>query len=186
MSLDSLHDLYVDELKDLYNAENQLLKALPKMAKAAASQELKDAFTEHLEVTRGQVERLDTIFTALGVSPKGKKCKAMEGLVEEGKEVIEEDGVAAVKDTALIAAAQRVEHYEMAGYGCVRTFARLLGYADAERLLQQTLDEEGEADKALTELAESVINVEADEAADEEEVKPKAKGGKARPAKAGR
>jgi ferritin-like metal-binding protein YciE len=171
MSLDSLHDLYVDELKDLYNAENQLLKALPKMAKAAAAPELKAAFTEHLEVTRKQVERLDQIFEGLGVNPKGKKCKAMEGLIEEGKEVMEEDGEDEVIDAALIAAAQRVEHYEMAGYGCVRTFANLLGYEDAAALLQETLDEEGEADKKLTELAETVINVEAadeDEDADEE------------------
>ncbi len=162
MSLNSLHDLYVDELKDLYSAENQLLKALPRMAKKAAAPDLKAAFTDHLEVTRKQVERLDTIFTGLGVSPRGKKCKAMEGLVEEGKEVIGEDGDPAVIDAALIGAAQRVEHYEMAGYGCVRTFAKLLGYKDAEALLQATLDEEGAADKALTELAETVINVEAE------------------------
>jgi ferritin-like metal-binding protein YciE len=160
MSLDSLHDLYVDELKDLYNAENQLLKALPRLAKAASAPELKAAFTEHLEVTRKQVERLETIFAGLEVSPKGKKCKAMEGLVEEGKEVIDEEGDPSVKDAALIAAAQRVEHYEMAGYGCVRTFAKLLGYEDAVVLLQETLNEEGDADKKLTELAESVINAE--------------------------
>jgi len=169
MSLDSLHDLYVDELKDLYNAENQLLKALPRMAKAATAPELRAAFTEHLEVTRGQVERLETIFERLEVSPKGKKCKAMEGLVEEGKEIMEEDGDPAVIDAALIGAAQRVEHYEMAGYGCVRTFAKLLGYEEDEALLQATLDEEGEADKTLTELAETVINIEAEEADDEDE-----------------
>jgi ferritin-like metal-binding protein YciE len=167
MSMDSLHDLYVDELKDLYSAENQLLKALPKMAKKASASELKTAFTEHLEVTRKQVERLEQIFTALEVSPKGKKCKAMEGLIEEGKEVLEEDGNPSVIDAALIACAQRVEHYEMAGYGCVRTFANLLGYEDAETLLQETLDEEGAADEKLTELAETVINVEAEEAGDE-------------------
>ncbi|QJW98342.1 YciE/YciF ferroxidase family protein [Frigoriglobus tundricola] len=169
MSLDSLHDLYVDELKDLYNAENQLLKALPKLAKSATAPELKAAFTEHLEVTRKQVERLEQIFTALETSPKGKKCKAMEGLIEEGKDVLEEDGEPAVIDAALIACAQRVEHYEMAGYGCVRTFAKLLGYEDAEALLQETLDEEGEADKKLTELAETVINLEANDAEGEEE-----------------
>ncbi|HEX4610813.1 MAG TPA: ferritin-like domain-containing protein [Urbifossiella sp.] len=184
MSLDSLHDLYVDEMKDLYNAENQLLKALPRMAKAATAPELKAAFTEHLEVTRTQVGRLEQIFEALGVSPKGKKCKAMEGLVAEGAEVMGEDGTPAVIDAALIASAQRVEHYEMAGYGCVRTFAKLLGYEDAEVLLQETLDEEGEADKKLTELAETVINVEAEEGdgegEEEEEPKPapaKAKAG---------
>jgi ferritin-like metal-binding protein YciE len=175
MSLDSLHDLYVDELKDLYNAENQLLKSLPRMAKAATAPELKAAFTEHLDVTRTQVERLDRIFADLGVSPKGKKCKAMEGLVEEGKEIVDEDGEPSVIDAALIAAAQRVEHYEMAGYGCVRTFANLLGYGDAAALLQETLDEEGEADKRLTELAETVINVAAEQADDEAEEEPKAK-----------
>ena len=164
MSLDSLHDLYVDELKDLYNAENQLLKALPKMAKAASAPKLKAAFTEHLEVTRGHVERLERVFEGLGASPKGKKCKAMEGLIEEGKEVMEEEGEDAVIDAALIGAAQRVEHYEMAGYGTVRTFAQLLGFDDAAALLQSTLDEEGEADKKLTQLAETVINVEAADA----------------------
>ncbi len=190
MSLDSLHDLYVDELKDLYNAENQLLKALPRMAKKATAPELKAAFTEHLEVTRTQVGRLEQIFGALEVSPKGKKCKAMEGLVAEGADVIGEDGEPAVIDAALIACAQRVEHYEMAGYGCVRTFAKLLGYEDAVALLQETLDEEGEADKKLTELAETVINVDASEAGDEEEgeedqeeeeEKPKAVTAKAKP-----
>ena len=180
MSLDSLHDLYIDELKDLYNAENQLLKALPKMAKKASAPELKVAFTEHLEVTRTQVERLEQIFTALEVSPKGKKCKAMEGLIEEGKEVLEEDGEPAVIDAALIACAQRVEHYEMAGYGCVRTFANLLGSEDAAALLQETLDEEGEADKKLTELAETIINVEAEEA-DGEEEEPAERNGRAEP-----
>lgn len=165
--MDSLHDLYVNELKDLYNAENQLLKALPKMAKKATAPGLRAAFTEHLDVTRKQVERLEQIFSELGVSPKGKKCKAMEGLIEEGKEVLAGDGHPSVIDAALIASAQRVEHYEMAGYGCVRTFAHLLGYVEAEALLQETLDEEGEADKTLTELAETVINVEAEGADDE-------------------
>lgn len=162
MSLDSLHDLYVEELKDLYSAEHQMLKALPKMKKAAAAPELKAAFEEHLEVTRGQVTRLERIFEGLDASPRGKKCKAMKGLVEEGKEVMEEDGSEAVIDAALIAAAQRVEHYEMAGYGCVRTFARLLGYEEAANLLQKTLDEEAEADKKLTKLAQTVINIEAE------------------------
>ena len=175
MSLDSLHDLYVNELKDLYNAENQLLKALPRMAKAATAAALKAAFTEHLAVTQKQVGRLDRIFEGLGVGPKGTKCKAMEGLIEEGKEVMQEDGEPSVIDAALIAAAQRVEHYEMAGYGCVRTFARLLGYEDAARLLQATLDEEGEADKKLTALAETVVNVEAEGAEEEEQPAPKAK-----------
>jgi ferritin-like metal-binding protein YciE len=169
MRFDSLHDLFVDELKDLYNAENQILKALPRMAKKASAPELKEAFTEHLEVTRKQVERLDSIFQELGVSPKGKKCKAMEGLLEEGKDVLGASGEPAVIDAALIASAQRVEHYEMAGYGCVRTFAELLGLDDAAALLQQTLDEEGAADEKLTELAETVINIEAEEADEDEE-----------------
>jgi len=168
MALESLHDLHVDELRDLYSAENQLVKALPKMAKAAADGSLRAAFEEHLAVTRGQVERLDRIFKQLGERATGKKCVAMEGLIEEGKEMMEEDAPPAVLDAALISAAQRVEHYEIAGYGCVRTYARLLGYDDAAELLQQTLDEEGEADKKLTELAESVINVEAEEGEEEE------------------
>ena len=161
MKLKTLQDLYVDQLKDLFNAENQLLKALPRMAKAATSPELSDAFTEHLAETKVQIERLETIFTELEVSPRGKTCKAMAGLLEEGAEAISEDADPCVRDAALIAAAQRVEHYEMAGYGCVRTFARLLGHEDAAQLLQTTLDEEGSTDKKLTELAESIINSEA-------------------------
>ena len=161
MKLESLRELLVDELKDLYSAENQLVKALPKMAKAAASPELKAAFEEHLEETKGHVGRLVTIFEQLEGSPKGKKCKAMEGLVEEGSEFIDADGEDSVKDAALICAAQKVEHYEIASYGCARTFATLLGLDEVAELLQETLDEEGNADKKLTELAETVINVEA-------------------------
>ena len=161
MAIATLHDLYVEELKDLYNAEHQILKALPKMAKAASHEELAQAFKDHLAETKTQVERLEKIFKKLGVSPKGKHCKAMEGLLEEGKDIMAEDAEPAVLDAALIAAAQRVEHYEMAGYGCVRTFARLLGYDEAADLLQETLDEEGSTDKHLTDLAESVINAEA-------------------------
>ena len=168
MPLDTLHGLFLDELKDLYSAENQLLKALPRMAKAASHADLKAAFTDHLAVTQKQVERLDAIFAGLGASPKGKKCKAMEGLIAEAKEVLGEDGEESVLDAALIACAQRVEHYEMAGYGCVRTFAKLLGYADAERLLQETLDEEEAADQALSTLAEAVVNPDALVAAGEE------------------
>ena len=162
MPLDSLRALLVNELKDLYSAENQLLKALPRMAKAATAPELKAAFTEHLEVTRGQVERLEKVFEELGATPKGKKCKAMEGLIEEGKEIIAEGGEPAVLDAALIAAAQRVEHYEIAGYGCVKTFAKLLGMTEASKTLQQTLEEEAAADKKLTQLATKVINVKAE------------------------
>jgi ferritin-like metal-binding protein YciE len=161
MKMESLRDLYIDELKDLYSAENQLVKALPKMAKAASCEDLKAGFLEHLGQTKVHVERLENIFKKLDVSPRGKKCKAMEGLVEEGKEVMQEDAEPEVMDAALIAAAQRVEHYEMAGYGCVRTYADLLGEKAAAKLLQQTLDEEGATDKKLTKLAKK-INVEAE------------------------
>jgi len=161
MEIDSLRKLYVEELKDLYSAEKQLIQALPKMAKKASNAQLKQAFQQHLEITQTQLERLDRIFEGLGKSPRGKKCKAMEGLIEEGKEMMQEDMEPEVMDAALIAAAQRVEHYEIAGYGTVRTYANLLGEKDAAKLLQQTLDEEGQADKILTQLAESSINVEA-------------------------
>jgi len=161
MKLDSLQKLYIEELRDLYNAENQLVKALPKMAKHASHQELKQAFEDHLEQTKEHVERLDEIFKRLDERPTGKTCKGMKGLIEEGSEILEKDGDESVLDAALIGAAQRVEHYEIAGYGTVRTFANMLGENEAAELLQQTLDEEGEADKLLTELAESVINVEA-------------------------
>lgn len=162
MKLKTLDDLLIDELKDLYSAENQLVKALPKMAKAANSKKLSKAFTKHLEQTRGQVERLDEIFESLEASPRGKKCKAMEGLIAEGKELIEEDADPNVKDAALIGAAQRVEHYEIAAYGTARTLAALLGHDDVAKLLQETLDEEAETDRNLTELAETEINVEAE------------------------
>jgi ferritin-like metal-binding protein YciE len=162
MESESLQDLYEDQLKDLYNAENQLLKALPRMAKAATSEDLKESFETHTEETRVHVERLEQIFDKIGKSPKGKKCKAMQGLVEEGKEAMEEHEDE-VLDAALIAAAQRVEHYEIAGYGTVRAYAELLGDNEAAKLLQQTLDEEGKTDKLLTQLAESLINIQAAE-----------------------
>jgi ferritin-like metal-binding protein YciE len=161
MQMESLQDLYLEELRDLYSAENQLLKALPKMAKAATNEKLQQAFTMHLDETRGHVERLEQIFDKLGEKAKGKKCKGMEGLVEEGKEMMEEADDDDVMDAGLISAAQRIEHYEIAGYGCARTYAKLLGDEQAARLLQQTLDEEGMTDKKLTQLAESTINVEA-------------------------
>jgi ferritin-like metal-binding protein YciE len=164
MKLESLQDLFVDQLKDLHSAEVQLTKALPKMAKAAVSEKLRTAFTKHLQETEHQVERLENIFKQLDVSPKGKKCKAMVGLIEEGKELIDMDGDDHVKDAGLIAAAQRVEHYEMAGYGTVRTYAQLLGLEEAANLLQETLDEEKAADDKLNELAQN-INVEAHSAA---------------------
>ncbi len=160
MEMDSLRKLYVDELKDLYSAEKQILQALPKMVKKATNEQLKKGFEMHLEETRMQVERLDRIFELLGKSPRGKKCKGMEGLLEEGKEMMQEDMDPEVMDAALIAAAQRVEHYEIAGYGTVRTYAQLLGENQHVKLLQQTLDEEGNTDKKLTQLAGS-INVEA-------------------------
>jgi ferritin-like metal-binding protein YciE len=159
--MESLRDLYVEELKDLYSAENQILKALPKMAKKASSDELRAAFEEHLEITRGQVERLETIFDDLERSPKGKRCKGMAGLIEEGSEMMKEDAEPDVLDAALISSAQRVEHYEIAAYGTVRTYADRLGLEKHSRLLQQTLDEEGEADKKLTQIAESSVNEDA-------------------------
>jgi ferritin-like metal-binding protein YciE len=163
MKENTLKELYIDELRDIYNAENQLTKALPKMAKAATSEELRAAFDEHLEQTKGHVERLERIFKELGKKPTGKKCKGMEGLVEEGDEMINEDELEAeALDAGLISAAQRVEHYEIAAYGCVRTYANLLGEDDAAELLEQTLDEEKETDQKLTNLAEK-INVEAEE-----------------------
>ena len=164
MPTKTLEELYVDELKDLYNAENQLVKALPKMAKAASSPELKAAFTEHLQQTKGHVQRLEKIFKDLDKSPKGKKCVAMEGLVDEGSEVMDEDFEGAVMDAALIGAAQRVEHYEMAAYGTVIAFAKVRGESDHASLLQQTLDEEKETDKKLSALSRE-INREANQTA---------------------
>jgi ferritin-like metal-binding protein YciE len=161
MKLDTLQKLYTDELRDLYNAENQLLKALPKMAKAASSGELKEAFEKHLEQTKGHVERLEQVFEELGEKPKGKTCRAMKGLIEEGSEILEEDGEESVLDAGIIVAAQKVEHYEIAGYGSVRTFAHLLGKDKSASLLQTTLDEESETNEILNKLAESVVNPEA-------------------------
>lgn len=161
MALKNLRDLYVDELKDLYNAEQQLLKALPKMAKAASSAELRNTFNDHLQVTQEQVRRLDKIFQQLGTTPRGKKCKGMEGIVEESKDFLSERADPTVKDAGLISEAQRVEHYEMAGYGTVRTYARMLGFNDAANALQQTLKEEEQADHRLTQIAENIINPEA-------------------------
>jgi ferritin-like metal-binding protein YciE len=172
MSLDSLEKLFLEELKDIYNAEKQLVRALPRMAKAAESPLLQQAFTKHLKETEGQVQRLERIFKELGQPARGKKCKGMEGLVEEGKEMMEEEGEAAVLDAALIASAQKVEHYEIASYGCLRTYAEMLGYTQAAQLLQQTLEEEEAADKKLTEIGESGVNQAASAAgvgADEEE-----------------
>jgi len=159
--MQTLDDLYTDMLKDLYSAEKQLVKALPKLAKNAQSADLQKAFQEHLKQTEGHVERIERIFSDLGGSPRGKKCVGMEGLVEEGNELLQEQVDPDVLDAGLIAAAQKVEHYEIASYGTVRTWAERLGYNQAAQLLQQTLDEEGEANKKLTQLAESHINMEA-------------------------
>ena len=161
MNLETLKELYVEELRDLYNAENQLIKALPKMAKGASSNELKEAFEKHLEQTKGHVQRLEQVFEELGEKTKGKTCQAMKGLIEEGSEVLKADGEDSVLDAAIIVAAQKVEHYEIASYGSVRTFAQLLGQDKSAELLQQTLDEESEANELLNKLAEDIVNPEA-------------------------
>jgi ferritin-like metal-binding protein YciE len=161
MKLRTLDDLFLDQLRDLYSAENQLLKALPRLAKAATAPELQDALHDHLEQTEGQAERLEQICEQLGARPRGKKCTAMEGLIEEAKELLGEDAEEAVRDAGLIAAAQKVEHYEIACYGCARTWARQLGHHQAADLLQQSLHEEEEADRKLTRLAEGLVNLEA-------------------------
>ncbi|HTC46774.1 MAG TPA: ferritin-like domain-containing protein [Candidatus Aquilonibacter sp.] len=156
MTENSLKQLYVQELKDLYSAETQLTKALPKMAKAASSEELQQGFAEHLEQTKGHIERLQKIFDMLDEKATGKKCLGMEGLVKEGAETMEGDFEDAVMDSALISAAQRVEHYEIAGYGTVIAFAELLGESEQASLLRETLEEEKETDEKLTELAQEI------------------------------
>jgi ferritin-like metal-binding protein YciE len=161
MRLDTLQKLYISELRDLYSAETQLVKALPKMAKGASSPELKDAFEQHLEQTKGHVERLEQLFEQLGESPRGKTCHAMKGLIEEGSDILKEEGEDSVLDAGIIVAAQKVEHYEIASYGSVRTFANLLGKDEEAKLLQSTLDEEAETNQILTQLAESIVNPEA-------------------------
>jgi ferritin-like metal-binding protein YciE len=157
----NLEDLYMDLLKDLYSAEKQLVKALPKMAKAAQSTDLRKAFQEHLEQTEGQVERIERIFSEMDGSPRGKKCVGMEGLIEEGNELMKENVEPDVLDAGLIAAAQKVEHYEIASYGTARAWAERIGHNDAARMLQQTLDEESMANEKLTQIAESHVNMEA-------------------------
>ncbi len=178
MPNDRLKELYIDELKDLYNAENQLVKALPKMAKAASSKELRQGFEEHLKQTKEHVQRLEEIFNTLDESPKGKKCVGMEGLITEGSEIMQEDFEDAVMDAALIGAAQRIEHYEIAAYGTVVAFANLLGETEQASLLENTLGEEKETDEKLTELAQE-INAQANEGGEEpaEETTGKQKGG---------
>ena len=161
MELDSLRKLYEESLKDLHSAERQILEAMPRMIKAASNERLKAALEEHRKVTEQQLERLDGIFEAMGKSGKGKRCKGMEGVLEEGKELLSEDAEPDVLDAAILAAAQHVEHYGMAGYGTSAAYARLLGESKAEKLLRQTLEEEKQADLKLSQLAESQINVEA-------------------------
>lgn len=169
MEMDSLKELYVEELRDLWSAETQITKALPKMMKAATNPKLKKAFNTHLKQTERHIKRLERIFKELDESPRGKKCVGMEGLIKEGQELIKEKPEAEVLDAGLIAAAQHVEHYEMAGYGCVRTWARQMGEDRQAELLQETLDEEEQTDRLLTDLAESEINVEAEEGEDEQQ-----------------
>jgi ferritin-like metal-binding protein YciE len=163
MKFNTLHEVLTDYVRDLYNAENQLVKALPKMAKAASTPELRAAFESHLEETERQVERLERVAEGLGIKPKGKTCHAMKGLIEEGQEVISNTGDPAAKDAALIGAAQKVEHYEIAAYGTARTFARVLGETLAAQLLQETLEEESAANEKLTAIAQSGLNEEAAE-----------------------
>lgn len=169
MKLSNLQDLLVDELKDLLNAETQLTRAIPKLSKQCESEELREALDEHLEVTRSQKERLEAILTELTGSARGKTCKGMQGIIEEGNELMDEIEDEDVTDAAIIAAAQKVEHYEMASYGCARTWARKLGLNEIADQLQEILDEEGEADKKLTQIAEAFANQEAAEGDDEEE-----------------
>jgi ferritin-like metal-binding protein YciE len=172
MANNGLRELYLDELRDLYSAENQLVKALPKMAKAVNSDELRDGFEEHLEQTKGHVERLEQIFEVMDESPKGKKCAGMEGLIKEGSEVMEEDFEGAVLDAALIGAAQRVEHYEIAGYGTVIAFAEQLGESEHVSLLKESLEEEKETNEKLTSLSEDInpqANSESGESEDQNE-----------------
>ena len=178
MKMETLQELYVEQLRDIYDAENQLMKALPKMAKEATNEELKAAFEHHLEQTEEQISRLDRIFEELGEKSKGHKCKAMLGLIEEGKELMGEDADEDVMDAGLICAAQKIEHYEIATYGCLRTYAEMLGFDEQADLLQETLDEEKDTDENLTELAVSCINLEAEEgeeSEDEEEEESEAK-----------
>jgi len=186
----SLKDLLVDQLKDLYSAENQLVKALPRMAKAASADELREGFETHLEETQGQVQRLEQIAEQMEFSLRGKKCAAMEGLVEEAKELIGEKPDANVLDAGLIAAAQKVEHYEIASYGCARTWANQLGLTDVAELLEETLNEEKATDEKLTELAESMVNEEAEmggggENEEEEEGSSRSRSGKGRNGRSG-
>lgn len=169
MKMQTLKDLYIDELKDVYDAENQIAKALPKMAKEATNEELRAAIEQHLDQTQTQIERLEQIFEELGEKAKGTKCEATKGLLEEAKRMMDDAEDQDVRDAAIIAAAQKIEHYEIATYGTLRTYAELLGFDEQAELLQETLDEEKETDENLTELAVSTINIEANDEEEEEE-----------------
>ncbi|MGA8035814.1 MAG: ferritin-like domain-containing protein [Candidatus Acidiferrales bacterium] len=183
---ETFRDLYIEQLRDIYNAEQQLIKALPKMAKASTSDELRGGFEEHLQQTRGHAQRLEQIFQALGEKPTGMKCKAMEGLVEEGGEAIDSDYEGEVKDAALIAAAQRVEHYEMAAYGTAKAFAELLGQSDAVSLLNETYGEEKETDEKLTQLSTTINSEAQGQSSDENEEENEGSRPRVMKAKAGR
>ncbi len=160
----TLHDLFIEQLKDMHSAEKQLVAALPKMAKKASNPELKQAFEQHAEMTKSQIERLMQIFQMMGATQGRKKCKGMEGLLMEGEEIMTEEGMApAVKDAGLIAAAQKVEHYEIASYGTLRTFAQMMGHKEAGQVIQTILDEEGRTDKLLTQIAEKSVNMQAED-----------------------
>jgi len=159
MKLHSLEDLFHEQLRDMFDMEKQLVKALPKMAKGATAEELRHAFEEHLDQTRGHLERLEQVFELIGRKARGKSCVAMEGLIEEGEDILDADGDPMVIDAGLIAAAQRVEHYEMAGYGCLHTWARQMGNHKAAQLLEKTLNEEKETDQKLTDIAENLVNL---------------------------
>ena len=167
MTVDTLDSLFVSELKDLYSAENQITKALPKLIKAASSEDLRGAFEHHLKETQGHVQRLEKVFQILGSSPRGKTCNGMKGVLEEGAEVLDETAEGSVRDAALISAAQRVEHYEMAGYGTVRSYAEILGQSEISEILEETLEEERAADQKLTEISHK-LNSEAQQGAHEQ------------------
>lgn len=161
MKIDTLEDLFIQELKDIYDAEKQIIEALPKMIDAATSPELKHGFEKHLEETKQQFQRLEDVFDMLDMDPEAEHCDGMAGIIKDGEKVVSAEGDPDVKDAALIAAAQKVEHYEIAGYGALRTYARILGHDDAVKILQHTLNQEHETDKQLTEMAERSINVKA-------------------------
>lgn len=173
MKLNSLRELYMEQLKDLYDAEHQIIKALPKMIEAAQAEELRDALNEHLEITKEQASRIEQIFKNLGEKPKGEKCKGMQGVIQEGNDLVSKIENEDLRDAAIIASAQRVEHYEIAGYGTARTYAELLGEQDARELLQQTLNEEEEADQVLTNLAGDINTEAMEEETGEEEESPR-------------